>query len=203
MRNAIYAFAFFAAFAIISPTAHAWYNDTHAVMTWKVCNDYNCPLPYKEVFKWSNYPDTDLKDNENHLCVYKDCPAKIQYDLRLLKAENSKTEKEKWQEIAIGSHYYFDSKNVMHQVPQNSKDIQTCHREFEAKVNDLIIEKKVNWTVEVCEVQITDFMLNDYVLEFETYIEDQLDVKKSKNSKLIECNFWCKIKKKIVAIFSR
>src|SRR3989344_797786 len=161
--------AFFITLTVFAPTAHAWYNDTHAIMMSKVCKAFNCPLTYNDIFKWSNYPDTDLKDNQLHLCIWKECPAQIMYTSRLRKAGLTNDGNDKWKEIAIASHYYFDAKNVFHQVPQNGYNVLSCHREFESQTNEFVRKKQTNWTVEVCEVNVNDAQLAEFVLDFEEH----------------------------------
>ena len=180
-------------FAFLNSPAHAWWNDTHAEMMWKACSDFNCPLTYNQVFEWSNYPDDVLQDYEQHRCLWKDCPAMANTNARLLKAKNYEGNA-RWQEIAIASHYFFDSKNTMHQVPSNTINIQACEKEFESKTNEKIIAKEKNWTVEACEVRVSDAELEQFIEEFESMIEQKVGVQQAKNAPLYyRCGIFCRL----------
>lgn len=210
--------AFFALLGLIlfSSGAFAWQWETHSTLAEKVCRDFDCGC-IPEIRDAAVIPDRDFKDFINHHCYnisinctsskYYDCPKKnscpaLEKMQFWLSESQSKTGCERWKDIGIASHYYFDSRVFWHKT--QGEDYNKCHEPFEGKV-----EKKFdandgnNWTIESCGASENYGNMVQYVGEFEKILAYNGAPQKVADAPLLpECGWWCRTKAWLSAIFS-
>ncbi|VVB59903.1 Uncharacterised protein [uncultured archaeon] len=217
------AFLAFVVFLLIHQSASAWQWETHSTLAEKVCRDFNCSC-ISEIRDAAVIPDRDFKDNINHHCYNlsipckpskyyscpkkNSCPAIEKMEDWLSKSQNengcnrssrscsklSDTSCQKWKDIGIASHYFFDSKVFWHKVQGES--YSDCHEPFEAAV-----EKKFesgdgsNWTIEQCGAEENYSNMVGYVKEFENILENSSASQKAQDTPLLpECGWRCKLR---------
>lgn len=162
---------------LFASPAFAWGSITHEALAAQVCNDFNCGC-LNETIEGSTMPDKVFHDNVNHIYYnpetcnhdseYYICP--IEYnDVALVKTNDyleqarDISDCDRWQMIGIASHYFFDSKNIFHQVREEGY----CHSSFEEKVDDSYNNNKTDWVVSTCGEAVTSLDMNVWVKEFE------------------------------------
>lgn len=144
----------------------------------------------------------DFHDNLSTSCApskYYDCPKKndcpaLEKMERWIAESKGKNGCEKWKDIGIASHYFFDSKVFWHKV--QNEDYYKCHEPFEGKV-----EKRFeggdggNWTIEACGAKENYTNMVGYVNDFENLLQEDIGIKKIEDTPLLpECGVWCRIK---------
>ena len=178
MKKKIEIILFLALFAlVIVPFAHAWKWETHQYLAEKVCNG-----DLASVDKGAIAPDNEFKDFINHH-VYRQCNSALnaewcdgsgcfdcskgniaddiaisKADEWILKMKATESLIDKSYDCGVASHYFFDSKVYFHQT-KSEKD--SCHSQFEAKVNERIKAKDYSdWTECECGacVSYSDFL---------------------------------------------
>ncbi len=208
------AFLTFAVLLLIHQGASAWQWETHSTLAEKVCRDFDCGC-VAEIRNAAIIPDRDFRDNINHHCYNvsescnssKDytCPKKnhcpaLQKMESWINAAQNKQGCEKWKNIGIASHYFFDSKVFWHKV--QNEDYKECHEPFEGAV-----EKKFeandgsNWTIEACGAEENYRNIVEYVKEFEDILTKRGEEKKEETLLLPECGWWCKVRIWLLVIF--
>ncbi|GEM_PF-3220962 len=173
-------------FILVAP-AQAWDWDTHQWLAERVCEDLACPC-LDTIKEGSLVPDRDFKDFRNHhhydpkTCKpspYYKCPTR--YDDVALDKTRYWLERagdaegcERWEYIGIASHYFFDSKDIWHQV--QDEDYYGCHKPFEDAVGEKFAAGETNWSVCRCGACVSygDFL--KWVGEFEGMVEEYLMV---------------------------
>ncbi len=196
----------------------------------KVCRDFDCGC-IEEIRDAAVIPDRDFKDNINHHCYNlsvfcepseyytcpkkNSCPALEKMNYWLTESEKaqgcekssrecsklSETSCQKWRDIGIASHYYFDSRVFWHKV--QNEEYYKCHEPFEGKV-----EKKFeandgsSWTIDACGAQENYANMVSYVNDFEQILADNGAPRKAADTPLLpECGWWCKFRIWLSAIF--
>lgn len=218
MKNKAFIMLFLFSLAILllsSGSANAWQSETHAKLAEKVCRDFDCGC-IPEVREGANVPDRGFRDFINHHCYdisvpcvsskYYSCPKKNhcpaieKMDLWLAESRN-KNGCERWKDIGIAAHYFFDSKVFWHKVQDESYN--KCHEPFEAKA-----EKKFesgdgsNWTIKQCGAEENYTNMIRYVNEFEEILQKNGAPEKVADAPLLpECGFWCRLKAWLVSYF--
>lgn len=204
MKN-LFAFLFVFLFLIAAP-ANAWWNSTHSALAGKVCADFNCSCE-SEVAVGANIPDDVFKDFINHHCynmslecpesedgmwkcpTRNHCPAYTKIDFWLEEAKKS-AGCERWKDVAIASHYFFDTKVFWHNV--QDENYFKCHEPFERKVNEKFLEGRKGWTVSQCGISVGYAEFEPWVREFEEKIGFE---EKAEDAPLFQpCGWWCRVK---------
>lgn len=207
---------------LIMPAASAWQWETHSTLAEKVCRDFDCGC-ITEIREGAITPDKEFNDFINHHCYnisescvsskYYDCPKKnncpaldkMQFWLDESKKASgcekssrecsklSDTSCQKWKDIGIASHYYFDSRVFWHKT--QGEDYNKCHEPFEGAV-----EKKFeandgsNWTIDTCGTSENYSNMVRYVSEFENILADNGAPRKVADAPLLsECGWWCRL----------
>ena len=182
MRIFVFVASVLIALMIIGLPASAWWNDTHGALAEKVCRDFNCSC-IEDIAEWSNIPDALFKDMINHhdYDTNKDCPESrywrcptendFKASRKVQEFLDSAEQKEgcsAWKDIAIASHYFFDTKVFWHNV--QDEDYFECHKGFEQQVNEHFLNKDTDWTVCTCGICVSYDEFEPWVLEFEEKI---------------------------------
>ncbi len=169
-------------FLLSTGIVYAWDGDGHETLAKWVCNDFaDCKKCMANITYGSTYPDHVLKDTANHhfynptTCVPSSnytCPTKYD-DIALRKTDEWLVKStqdigcDKWFDIAVASHYFFDSKVIWHQV---KNETSYCHSDFEEKVGVKLKSGATNWTVCKCGQCIGYDSFPVFAEEFETKI---------------------------------
>ena len=165
-----------------APISSAWDWDAHQWLAEKLCSDYNCGCSI-EIKNGSIAPDKVFRDTVNHhlydpsTCVPSQnytCPTK--YDaVALEKADywlgkaKSDTGCDRWYDIGVASHYFFDTKVIWHQI--QNEDYDKCHAPFETAVGDKFKKNSTNWTVCKCDACVSYNDFPGWVSEFERKLD--------------------------------
>ncbi|MCK4967811.1 MAG: hypothetical protein KAS12_02035, partial [Candidatus Aenigmarchaeota archaeon] len=196
-------YLFILMFLLPTPT-YAWWNNTHGALAEKVCMDFNCSC-VSSMTEWANIPDAVFKDMINHhdynlsdSCPKSSewvCPTKNDFKAskkmnEYLKSASMKTGCDRWKDIGIASHYFFDTKVFWHTVQK--ENYFKCHKAFEEKINNRFVSGDVDWTECTCGVCVSYDEFEPWVYEFEEKItfEDAVTdvslIKSSENNGLIQ-----------------
>lgn len=201
--KSLFAFLLLILFFLSSPS-YAWGSITHAALAEKVCSDFNCTC-VAEAREGANVPDNTFKDFINHHCyntsascpksedglwkcpAKNNCPAYGKMSQWLFAAKNA-TGCERWRNIAIASHYFFDTKVFWHSV--QDENYYACHEPFETKVNGKFREGTGGWTVYQCGISVNASEFGPWVQEF----EEKIDFEEKAQDVLLfrECGWWCR-----------
>lgn len=124
------------ALLLLLSVAVAWDGDTHRAIGGELCGALQCGQCSNELLNGSTAPDLIFHDNTKHHCYYSawecaegnwscpvanDCPAMALAEEWVAKSRNA-TGCEKYYDIGVAAHYFFDSKVFWHRVQKEDSD---------------------------------------------------------------------------------
>lgn len=214
MRNIVFVMLLILCQSLIQPS-FAWQWETHSALAEKACRDFDCGC-ISEIRDAAIVPDRDFRDNIRHHCYnlsvpcvssgYYDCPKKndcpaLEYMEKWLVQSQNKSGCERWRDIGIASHYFFDSKVFWHKT--QGEDYYKCHEPFEGKV-----EKKFEtlegsaWVIEACGAKENYPNMNQYVADFEAILAEKEGLQKAQDAPLLpECGWLCRVIRFVMSLF--
>ena len=164
---------------LVSPV-FAWGGVTHEYLAFRVCNDFNCEC-YNETMNGSTMPDKLFFDNSNHVnynpgtcrksdfytCPTEFNPASLNRTADYLQQAKIQNGCQQWETIGIASNYFFDSKEIFHQV----YDGGTCQSRFEENVDNAILANQQDWVEIACGESVTSLDMEVWIDEFESKLD--------------------------------
>jgi hypothetical protein len=157
----------------------AWNWDTHRWVATQLCGRMGCGNCSEYFTNGSIAPDKDFRDTANHHAYNTSwscpsgnwtCPAKNDF-VAFTKAEEwlnksrNATGCEKYYDIGVASHYWFDAHVFWHKV--QNEDYDHCHAPFETSVGDKI---GTTFSVEKCGVTVTSADFDVWLNEFSAIV---------------------------------
>lgn len=176
-------------------TVAAWDWDAHRWLAGRVCLEYACGACLEDIKEGAVAPDRDFKDFTKHLyyntsltcppgewtCPTSDNPIALEKTAEWLERAKNDSGCERYYDIGVASHYFFDSKNFFHRVQK--EDYEGCHAPLETRVGDKI--GKGAFTVTQCNVTVTDADFVPWLAEFRGAVDEAVFGRSANNSSLV------------------